>query len=117
MLLELALDPLMAGGRLLLLSREGWDLLEASFAVVRVVESLPTLNRIRIEHGRLLIPIKRLLIILILGHSKNRLRLLSWQDFSSGNALGLRSPPELLILRNLTGEALVVNQRWCLLVT
>jgi hypothetical protein len=74
-----------------------------------VVESLPALDRVAVEHGSL-----RVVVVL---STKNRLGLLlllncacGREDFRSGDALGLGSPPELL--RGSGHIAIFIDQRW-----
>lgn len=79
-------------------------------AILRaVVESLPALDRVTIEHGSL-----RVVVVL---STKDRLRLLlllncacGGEDFCGGDAFGFGSPPKLL--RGSGHIAVFINQRW-----
>jgi hypothetical protein len=79
-------------------------------AILRaVVESLPALDRVAVEHGSL-----RIVVVL---STKNRLGLLllldcacGGKDLRGGDALGLWGPPKLL---GGSGHiAIFINQRW-----
>ena len=74
-----------------------------------IVEGLPTLDRVTVEHGSL--------GVVVVLSTKNRLGLLlllncacGREDFGSGDTLGLGCPPELL--RGSGHIAILIDQRW-----